>query len=84
MEIKIKRVENGWILEKLEKEEFESGIFVYSFSDDEKSEAEAFTSLLWNLKEMVGPEDSRYSEHRVRIGIEPGDKFPGLEEGCPV
>lgn len=74
--IQIERVDNGWILtdhtdtENVRKQVFqEKDEYLY-----EKSQAEAFASLLWEIKSIMGPTDSRYSAHRVYIKIQPGDK----------
>ena len=70
-------VSNGWILEDESDPEFiKRAVFEHadSFRDSEKSEVEAFVRLLWTLNDMIGPTTSRYSEHRVAIRIEKGDK----------
>lgn len=85
--LKIRRARNGWILENVVEGESDE-IYVYSdeFSystdehDREKSEAEAFGSLLWMIKTLTGPMDSRYSKHRVCIRIEHGDKYEDFLE----
>lgn len=75
--IKIDMVSNGWILEDHTDSEFTKR-FVFEHMDDfqngEKSEVEAFVRLLWVLNDLYGPTTSRYSEHRVAIRIEKGDK----------
>ena len=80
--IKIEQVDNGWILidhsdpENVRKQVFQAkDEYLY-----EKSEAEAFASLLWAVKHIVGPSDSRYSAHRVYIKIEPGDKHEDYKD----
>ena len=35
---------------------------------------ENLQKLLWKIKELCGPQESRYSAHRVVISIKPGDK----------
>lgn len=75
--IKIKMVSNGWILEDHTDSEFTKR-YAFEHMDDfrngEKSEVEAFVRLLWALNDLYGPTTSRYSEHRVAIRIEKGDK----------
>jgi len=39
-----------------------------------KETMEAFVRLLWEVNDLIGPTTSRYSPHRVTIGLEPGDK----------
>jgi hypothetical protein len=74
--IQIERADNGWILiDHSDTENIRKHVF--QETDDfnhEKSEAEAFARLLWAVKSIMGPMDSRYSEHRVYIEIKPGDK----------
>lgn len=45
------------------------------------------SALLWEVLEQVGHVGSRYDERRVRIVIEPGDKYADLQslrpEGAP-
>lgn len=75
--IKIDMVTNGWILEDHNDETFTRRI-VFEHEDNfrncEKSEVETFVRLLWVLNDLIGPTTSRYSQHRVEIGIKKGDK----------
>lgn len=82
MKIEIQTAQNGWLIEVLEPEDERR---LYVFSEDEETEAstaQAFVQVLHTLKDLIGPSESRYSEHRVRITIEPGDKWepPAPEE----
>jgi hypothetical protein len=70
--ITIQRAYNGWFI--IDKDDEEERIWVFHEGDDEKTTAEAFADVLWRVKALIGPSDSRYSAHRVTIGIEPGDK----------
>lgn len=74
MSVIIKKAENGWILTD------EDQTFVFSHDEDEKTEADAFLHLLYQVKESMGPSESRYSEHRVMVRIEKGDKFEDGQE----
>lgn len=79
MKIEIEHAKNGWLIravysESEQEDAQESDYWVFNHNDDEKSEAEAFASLLWHVKELMGPQDSRYSKHRVMVDIQPGDK----------
>lgn len=73
MSITIKYAENGWLL--IHSEEGESDrVYVFSHNGDDKSEVEAFRDLLATVDDIYGPSTSRYSEHRIYIRIEAGDK----------
>lgn len=65
----IKRADNGWILES-----DRADLQVFQEGDDEKTAAEAFRDLLYAVQSAIGPDDSRYSKHRIYIDIRPGDK----------
>jgi hypothetical protein len=75
--LKIEVVQNGWLLtdesdpEMVQKYVFQEREDGYLY---EKNSAEAFAGLLWRIKDLIGPTDSRYSAHRVYIEIKPGDK----------
>lgn len=78
MKITIMSAENGWILqEHLEEGEVRSGFSVFGHDETDEGQAKTFADLLWKLKEIMGPSESRYSAHRVMIRIEPGDKHEG-------
>ena len=74
--------ENGWLLKSCEEGERDRyKVFSYDDTFEGDSEAKAFASFLYAIKEEMGPSESRYSKHRVMINIEPGDKFDdGSEE----
>jgi hypothetical protein len=72
--IKIERALNGWIVRHKEEDE-PLDLHVFDTGDDsERDTAEAFADMLWKIKELIGPLESRYSAHRVMITIQPGDK----------
>lgn len=71
--IKIQYAENGWLLTHSEEGEPDR-LHVFSHNDNEQTEAEAFRDLLATVDSIYGPSSSRYSEHRIYIRIEPGDK----------
>ncbi len=71
--IKIQYATNGWLLTIVEEEEIDK-LYVFSHGDSEQSEIEAFRDLLTAVHDIYGPTTSRYSEHRIYIRIEPGDK----------
>jgi len=71
--IKIERASNGWIVRNKEEDVFDLHVFA-TRDDSERDTAEAFADVLWKIKELCGPQESRYSAHRVVISIKPGDK----------
>jgi len=71
--IKIQYAQNGWLLTHSEEGEPDR-LFVFSHTESDQSEVEAFRDLLWQVNNIYGPSTSRYSEHRIYIRIEPGDK----------
>lgn len=80
--IQIERADNGWLLiDHSDPENVRKHVFQETDEfNSEKSEAEAFASLLWAIKSIMGPMDSRYSAHRVYITIKPGDKHEDYKE----
>jgi hypothetical protein len=76
LKVQISSAENGWVVENLSKDESENGLSVFSFETCEE-EAQAFADVLWKVKELLGPQESRYSPQRV---IEQGDKYE-IQEG---
>ena len=72
-----KTVKNGILLEaKCLSEDPEELVFQEQYSD-ELSELEAFSNFLYLINENYGPTTSRYSEHRIRVILAPGDRFEG-------
>jgi len=71
--IKIEQAYNGWII-KYDVEDEGEHIYVFDEGDDDESTAKAFMAMLYKIKDVCGPHESRYSAHRVMINIEPGDK----------
>ena len=76
--LKISMAQNGWILEEVITGGFNK-THVFQHNDSSLNEAEAFLELLNTVRDLCGPQDSRYSEHRVVVKIEPGDKFETTE-----
>lgn len=70
--ITIDRAINGWILTY--KDEEATDTYVFDEGENEEDEANSFANLLWRVKSLIGPSDSRYSAHRVFIEVRPGDK----------
>jgi hypothetical protein len=73
MSVTIKYCENGWLLTHVEEGEPDR-LFVFSHNGSDQSEVEAFRDLLVTVDDIYGPTTSRYSEHRIYIKIQPGDK----------
>lgn len=71
--IKIQYIENGWLLTHSEEYEPEK-LYAFSHNGSDQSEIGAFRDLLATVDDLYGPSTSRYSEHRIYIRIEPGDK----------
>jgi hypothetical protein len=76
MKFEIRSVQNGVVL-KVDhgSDDGESEEIVYQETDD--NEIEAFADFLHFLNDHYGPSTSRYSPKRIRIAIEPGDKWQG-------
>jgi len=79
MSVTIKYCENGWILTHIEEGEPDR-LYVFSHTGSEQSEVEAFRDLLWQVNDIYGPSTSRYSEHRIYIKVQPGDKHEDYKE----
>ena len=73
MIFEIRRVRNGIILKVADKDLSEVNEIVYQEKYDD--EVECFADFLRYLDEEYGPTTSRYSEKRIYIKVEPGDKF---------
>ncbi len=81
MKIEIQNVANGLVLRiEAESPGDEAHEIVYQARDD--AEVEAFADCLRYLLEHYGPTTSRYSPKRIRVVVEPGDKYeaPGETE----
>lgn len=78
--IKIEMVGNGWIVtdeadpdspRRIVFEDAGSG----STLNPDKGTMDTFVRLLWALNDLMGPSTSRYSQHRIHIGLKRGDKY---------
>lgn len=58
------------------------------YQERDGDEIEAFADFLWTVTEHYGPTTSRSSPKRIRISVEPGDKYadaiPGPEGRNPM
>jgi hypothetical protein len=79
MSLVIKMVSNGWILEDHSDPEMVR-VQVFEGGDREEDDVKTMQQLLYTINDLVGPTTSRYSEHRIYVRIEPGDKFEDLQE----
>jgi len=76
--IKIECADNGWILidETINGSKW---LVVKRKEDDVMNPSletmETFVELLWRVNDLIGPTTSRYSPHRLSIGLKPGDKY---------
>jgi len=69
MKFKMRAARNGWILEA------ENGVIVYQDSGNDEDDIMQFADFLRFINDEYGPSTSRYSPKRIRIIIEPGDKY---------
>lgn len=78
MKFEIRMAENGAILrvDPGEGEPVEEVVF----EDQVEGEIEAFVQFLHHLLDNYGPSTSRYSPKRIRISVEPGDKYTDTEQ----
>ena len=69
----ITRTLNGYIASGL------GGVAVFEESYDCQTDTDpdAMARLLWHVISYFGAEGSRYDARRVRISVEPGDKYEG-------
>lgn len=74
MIFEIRNARNGYIL-KVSGREGAPEEVVYQEKYGE--EVECFADFLRHLNDEYGPSTSRYSEKRITINVEPGDKFEG-------
>jgi TolB-like protein len=77
MTAEVRRANNGFIL-KAKTYAHPAGEIVCAQRHED--EVECFADFLRVLDEHLGPATSRYSEKRIYIRVEPGDKFVGKAE----
>lgn len=83
MKIIIETVQNGLILrteEKPEDKEFEVSAVYETEHDDDATQAESRQGFLYDLVDVLGWAGSRHDSHRLRVNVEPGDKYEGQEK----
>ena len=83
MKVIIETVQNGLILrteEKVKDKDFEVKTVYVTEQDYDAPQAEARQAFLYDLVELLGWMGSRYDAHRLRINVEPGDKYEGQEK----
>lgn len=77
MKIIIETTDNGAVIFTDEKEYnvyFSYDLEDFMGADDRKKQAQ----LLYQLVDLLGWTGSRHDEERIRINVEPGDKFEGV------
>jgi hypothetical protein len=83
MKFEIRRAKNGAVL-RIEPDHPDAEVEEVVYQESETDEIEAFADFLRFLDEHYGPTTSRYSPKRVRILVEPGDKYePPAKEAQP-
>lgn len=81
MTLTIHSCENGWLIEHEYPWEENERTDLYVFQGyEELEDVEACADMLRMVNELVGPTTSRYSEKRVHVSTEPGDKFGDSKE----
>lgn len=73
--VSIDRVENGYLLNYYDGETDTKYVFEQRFDSDESKDYIA--DLLNTVVDLLGESGSRYDEQRVRVSLEPGDKYEG-------
>ena len=73
--ITIEQADNGWLMRARDDEGLE--FVLVSQWDEFDDRVDAWAEMLWMVDEVIGPTTSRYDEKRLKITIEPGDKFEG-------
>ena len=74
MIFEVRTVANGVVVKVIDTDCLnEAQEIVYQETEDD--EVNAFASFLWLLNDYYGPSTSRYSAKRIRITVEPGDKY---------
>lgn len=81
MKLVIESVLNGWVISykdddnQTQKMAYSYGFQVGDYCKEGVSDVKAFQSVLYDINEMLGPHTGRYSEERIHINVEPGDKY---------
>jgi hypothetical protein len=78
MKFEIRRVRNGAVLRVETDSAEDSDEIVYQ--EREADEIEVFADFLRHLLDYYGPTTSRYSPKRIRILVEPGDKYQPAQQ----
>ena len=84
--VKIRRASNGYIIEYpatyLDENEIEVvENEIWQDKEDELGHVDSLVDALWSIVDQMGLPTSRCSKKRVKISIEPGDKYEGIENG---
>jgi hypothetical protein len=77
MKFELRHVANGVVLRFEQDDGDGTGVEEVVYQEPDGGEVEAFAEFLWLVAENYGPSTSRYSAKRIRISVEPGDKYEG-------
>jgi len=77
MRFELRHVANGVVLRFEQHDGDGTGVEEVVYQELDGGEIEAFAEFLWLVAEHYGPSTSRYSPKRIRISVEPGDKYEG-------
>jgi hypothetical protein len=83
VKVEIRHVQNGAVL-RVESETPAEEAQEIVYQETETDEIEAFADFLRFLFDHYGPTTNRYSPKRIRIVVEPGDKFEPLGNPEPM
>ena len=82
MKLEIEAVSNGYILRCLDDDEHDTPPVTSVFGNgDDLPDARTFADLLHEIRDLIGPADSRYDPERVYIELRPGDKYEPPKDG---
>lgn len=70
MKFEIRKTKNGLIFKVIDNENEEEVVYQEKYDE----EVECFADFLRYINDEYGPSTSRYSEKRIYITVEPGDK----------
>ena len=75
MKFELRRVMNGVVLRVEHDADDGTGVEDIVYQERDGDEVDAFAEFLGLIAENFGPSASRYSPKRIRITVEPGDKY---------
>lgn len=75
MIFEIRRAKNGYVLKIINNEDELEGSKEIVYQEKYDDEVECFADFLRYLDNEYGPSTGRYSEKKIYINVEPGDKY---------